>query len=342
MTIRRKSSRRRCYADGAMTLRRRDLLQLVASALALPVMPGRVLAQAYPVRPVRIIVPVGPGGQNDTTTRLVAQKLSESLGQQFYVDNQGRAGGNVGMGAAARAPADGYTLLAAGGSFVINPSLYAKIPYDPVKDFAPVTLLCSSPHVLAVHPSVAASSVNELVAVVKANPGRFNYASAGHGTPAHLAGELLRLALGLDLGHVPFPGGGAAVTAAVGGHVSVTVSAVPTAVPYITAGSLRALAVMSAQRSSALPDVPTMAELGAPLEADIVTGLVARAGTPADIVALLHRACVKVIQAPDLRERMLTLVFEPIAGTPDAFAAWITREMAKWAKVISDANISVQ
>jgi tripartite-type tricarboxylate transporter receptor subunit TctC len=265
------------------------------------------------------------------------------LGQQFYVENLAGAGGNLGIAAAARAPADGYTLLAGGGNFVINPSLYAKIPYDPHKDFAAVSLMCSSPHVLAVHPSVAAGTVKEFVALVKASPGHYSYASAGRGTPAHLAGELFKLAFELDMTHVPFSGGGPAITATLGGHTSSIVSALPTGAPYAKAGNVRALAMMSAKRSSLLPDVPTMAEAtGTELEADIVTGLVAPAGTPREIIDLLHRAIAKIIAPPEFRERLLALGFDPVASTPDHFAEWIRLEIAKWRKVIRDGNISVQ
>ncbi|MFL5097738.1 MAG: Bug family tripartite tricarboxylate transporter substrate binding protein [Xanthobacteraceae bacterium] len=325
-----------------MSLLRRQLLQLAAGVVASPAVSLLAHAQAYPSRSVRVIVPVGPGGQNDTIVRLVAQKLSENLGQSYYVENQGGGSGNIGMGAAARAPADGYTILAAGGNFVINPSLYAKIPYDPVADFTPVTMLCSSPHVLAVHPSVPAVSVKELVALAQADPGKLSYASAGRGTPAHLAGELFRLAFGVDVTHVPFSGGGQAITSTIGGHTSMAVSAVPTAAPYIRGGNVRALAVMSATRTSVLPGVPTMAEAGRPLEADIVTGLLVRAGTPREIVELLHREVVRVMAAPEVRERLVTLGFEPVAGSPEEFAAWIRNEIAKWANVIRDANITPQ
>ncbi|MFL5107767.1 MAG: Bug family tripartite tricarboxylate transporter substrate binding protein [Xanthobacteraceae bacterium] len=326
----------------AMSLLRRQFLQLAAGVVASPAVSLLAHAQAYPSRSVRVIVPVGPGGQNDTIVRLVAQKLSENLGQSYYVENQGGGSGNIGMGAAARAPADGYTILAAGGNFVINASLYAKIPYDPVADFTPVTMLCSSPHVLAVHPSVPAVSVKELVALAQADPGKLSYASAGRGTPAHLAGELFRLAFGVDVTHVPFSGGGQAITSTIGGHTSMAVSAVPTAAPYIRGGNVRALAVMSATRTSVLPGVPTMAEAGRPLEADIVTGLLVRAGTPREIVELLHREVARVMAAPEIRERLVTLGFEPVAGSPEEFAAWIRNEIAKWANVIRDANITPQ
>jgi tripartite-type tricarboxylate transporter receptor subunit TctC len=215
---------------------RRRVLALATAALAAPALPRRGLAQglaqSWPSRPVRVVVPVAAGGANDTTARLFAQKLSERLGQQFYVEN-------VGIGNVARAPADGHTLLAAGGNFVINPSLYAKIPYDPVKDFAAVSLMCSSPHVLAVNPSIAATTVQEFVALAKASPGTLTYGSAGRGTPAHLAGELFKLAFGVDIVHVPFTGGGPAITAAIGGHIASTMAALPTGAPYVKAGNVR-------------------------------------------------------------------------------------------------------
>jgi tripartite-type tricarboxylate transporter receptor subunit TctC len=324
-----------------MQLARRHLLAVAAAAVAsLPRASG---AQAYPSRPVRVLVPVAPGGANDTTARLFAQKLSEHLGQQFYVENLPGAGGNLAIGNAARAAADGYTLLAGGGNFVINPSLYAKIPYDPVKDFTAVSLMCSSPHFLGVHPSVAATTVAEFIALAKASPGKFNYASAGRGTPAHLAGELFKLAFGLDITHVPFSGGGPAITATIGGHTPVIISALPTGAPYAKSGNLRALAMMSAKRSSLLPDVPTMAEAtGMNLEADIVTGLLAPTGTPDDVVDLLNRAVADIIAPAEFRERLHALGFDPVASSPGEFADWIKLEIGKWGKVIREANIGVQ
>jgi tripartite-type tricarboxylate transporter receptor subunit TctC len=323
-----------------MTLDRRQILALAGAALAAP---SHARAQVYPARPVKVIVPVAAGGANDTTARLFAQKLSEILGQQFYVENLAGAGGNLGIANAARAAPDGYTLLAGGGNFVINPSLYAKIPFDPAKDFAAVSLMCSSPHFLAVHPSVPASTVTELVALAKASPGKLTFASAGRGTPAHLAGELFKLAFALDITHVPFTGGGPAMTATLGGHTAVIVSALPTGVPYARAGNVRALAMMSAARSSLLPDVPTFAEAtGQALEADIVTGLVAPAGTPRDVVDLLHRTIAGIIAPPEFKERLAALGFDPVASTPEHFAEWIKLEVAKWGKVIRDANIAVQ
>src|SRR5215470_4338230 len=325
-----------------MSVSRRSFI-LAGSVVAAPWLARAASAQVYPSRPVKVIVPVAAGGANDTTARLFAQKLSELLGQQFYVENIAGAGGNLGIAAAARAPADGYTLLAAGGNFVINPSLYAKVPYDPYGTFAPVSLMCSSPHLLAVHPSVPASTVSEFVALVKAKPGELSYGSAGRGTPAHLAGELFKLAFGLDIIHVPFSGGGPAMTSTLGGHTPAIMSALPTGAPYIKAGNVRGLAMISAKRSSLLPDVPTMGEAtGVELEADIVTGLVAPAGTPRETVDVLHQAVANIVAPPEFKERLLALGFDPVASTPEHFAQWLRLEIDKWAKVIRDANISVQ
>src|SRR3954469_14980450 len=272
-----------------MTVVRRQVLRLAGGAWAAGLQPKRASAEAYPTRPVRVIVTTGPGGQGDTTARLVAAKLSESIGQSFYIENMPGGGGNIAMTATARAAPDGYTILAATSNIVTNISLYPKISYDPYKDFDPISLMCSSPHVLVVHPSVPAATVSELVALAKTSPGKLSYASAGRGTPAHLAGELFKLAFGVDIIHVPFTGGAPAMTATLGGHTSCVVSALPTGAPYARAGNVRALALMGARRSPLLPEVPTMAEAtGIGLEADIVTGLVAPAGTPKEGVGLLH------------------------------------------------------
>jgi tripartite-type tricarboxylate transporter receptor subunit TctC len=324
-------------------LARRRLLQFVAAAPLLALQSQRAPAQTYPTRPVRVIVTTGPGGQGDTTARLVAAKLTESIGQSFYIENMPGGGGNIAMAATARAAPDGYTLLAATSNIVTNISLYPKISYDPYKDFAPISLMCSSPHVLVVHPSIPAQSVNELVALAKASPGKYSYASAGRGTPAHLAGELFKLTFGVDITHVPFNGGGPATASALGGHVPISVSAVPTAVTYIRGGQLRALGMFSSKRSSALPDVPTMVEAtGHDLPADIVTGFAAPAGTPLPIVEFLHRETVKVLSMPDTRDKLATMGFDPVASTPEEFAQWIRTEIVRWGKVIRDANIALQ
>ena len=291
---------------------------------------------------MRVIVTTGPGGQGDTIARLLAQKLSEALGQTFYVENIGGAGGNIAHGTAARSAPDGYTILAAGGSFVTNPNLYAKNPYDPVKDFAPVSLVCSSPHVLrCILRCRRTASPNSRRSREQARASTATRRQV-RGTPAHLAGELFKLALAVDLTHVPFKGGGPGIAATVGGHVPIAISALPTALTFVKGGSVRALAVMSGRRSPVLPDVPTMAEAGTPLEADILTGLLVRSGTPREIVEHLHQAVVKAMAEPAFRQRLLELGFEPVASTPEQFAEWIAVEVAKWGKVIRDANITVQ
>jgi tripartite-type tricarboxylate transporter receptor subunit TctC len=324
-------------------LARRKVLQGLAATGLTAVAGGRSRAQTYPSRPVRVIVTTGPGGQGDITARLVAAKLTERLGQSFYVENIGGGGGNIAMGTAARAAPDGYTILAATSNLVTNVGLYPKIPYDPDKDFAPISLLCSSPHLLTVHPSVPAQNVNELIALTKASPGKFSFASAGRGTPAHLAGELFKLTFGLDITHVPFNGGGPATAATVGGHVPLGVPALPTGVTYVRGGNLRALALFSSKRASALPEVPTMAEAsGHDLPADIINGFVVPSGTPKPVIDLLYREVIKVMAMPDTREKLAGMGFDPVGSTPEEFDVWMRRELTRWGQVIRDANISMQ
>jgi tripartite-type tricarboxylate transporter receptor subunit TctC len=326
-----------------MAVMRRQVLRWAGGALAVGLVSRYAHAQAYPSRPVRVIVTTGPGGQGDTTARLVAAKLAENLGQSFYIENMPGGGGNIAMAATARAAPDGYTILAATSNIVTNISLYPKISYDPYKDFDPISLMCSSPHVLVVHPSVPAATVSELVALAKASPGKLSYASAGRGTPAHLAGELFKLAFDVDITHVPFNGGGPASASTLGGHVPIAVSALPTAVTYIRGGQLRALGMFSSKRASALPDVPSMKEAtGHDLPADIVNGFIAPAGLPKPIIEFLHRETVKVLSAPDTREKLATMGFDPVASTPEEFAQWIRTEIVRWGKVIRDANIALQ
>ena len=245
-----------------MKLPRRQFLSLAASAVALPAMPRTGRAQSYPTRPVRVIVPFAPGGPADVLARLLAQKISQTLGQQFYVENQPGAGGNLGMGAGARAAPDGYTITVIGTSFVVNPSLYSKIPYDPVKDFAPVTLAAISPNVLVVHPSIPAKSVRDLVEFLRANPGKYSYAHAGNGTTPQLSGEMFRRSQNLDIVPVPFGGSAPAIQSTLGGHTPIAFTVLTPAVPQVKEGLLRALAVTTPKRSPALPDVPTLVEAG--------------------------------------------------------------------------------
>ena len=326
-----------------MKLTRRQCLHLAGAALAIPTLVRFAWAQAYPARPVRVIVPFAPGGTVDVFARVTTQKLSEQLGKQFYVENIAGATGNIGTGQAAKAAPDGYMLFFAFSSFVVNPSLFAKVPYDPVKDFAPVTLAVASTHVLTVNPSVPANSVKDLVELIRANPGKYSFASGGTGTQAHLLGEQFRLSLDLDLVHVPFNGAGPAMASVVAGHAPVGFSTLASAAAQITGGQVRALAVTSKVRSQLLPNVPTTAEAGYPdIEGDGWVGVFAPAGTPKEIVTLLHREIVKIIALPDMKERLPTLGFEPVASTPEEFAERIKVEVETWGRVIRGANIKAQ
>jgi len=295
---------------------------------------------AYPSKPVRLIVPFAPAGPTDVFARLLAQKLSAKLGQQFFVENQAGAGGNLGMGNAARAAPDGYSVVFVSTSYIVNPSLFAKIPYDPYKDFAPVTLAAVSPNLLSVHPSIPAHNVKELVAFLKANPGKYGFASAGLGTTPHLSGELFKLSQQVDLVHVPFNGSGPAIQSALAGHTPIAFTVITPAVPQVKAGTLRGLAVTTPKRSPALPEVPTLAEAGLPdQEADTMQGILVPAGTPKEIIALLHREIVDAMAQPDVKEKMVSLGFETVASTPEEFAARVRVEIPKWGKVIRDASI---
>ena len=317
----------------------------IALGLAALLVAGASFAQtsAYPDRPVKMIAPFAPGGPVDAVARVLAPKLSEGFGQQFYVENHPGGSGNIGTALAARAAADGYTILVISSTLVVNPSLFAKLGFDTTSDLAPVSLVGVSPQVLLVHPSVPAASVKELVAWVKASPGQYSYAHAGLGTPGYLAGEMLKQAFGLDLVAVSFNGGGPAITSTIGGHTPILYTSISTAAGHIKQGTVRALAVTGARRSPALPDVPTLAEAGAPgQESDIILGVLVPAGTPRGVIDRLHREIVGIVALPDVRERHSALGFESIASTPEEFADRIRWEIDKWAKVIRAANIKAQ
>ena len=326
-----------------MNLARRRFMHLTAGAAVLAVVPRAAGAEIYPSRPVRVIVPYAPGGPTDIFARVIAQKLSEHLGKQFYVENIGGAGGNIGMGQGAKAAPDGHTMLVVPPNLVINPALYGKVPYDPFSDFDPVTTAVASATVLTVHPSLSVQSVKDLAALIKSNPGKYNFASPGTGTPPHLFGEQFRLSLGLDLVHVPFNSAGLAIGSAVAGHTPIAFTALPPAVPQIMASKLRGLAVTSKHRSNALPDVPTVAEAGhADLEGDAWFAVIVPARTPKDIVALLHGEIVKSIALSDVKDRMAKLGFEPVGNTPEESSVLFKNESARWAKVIHEAGIKAE
>src|SRR5215212_353241 len=273
-------------------------------ALGAFVFAGGALAQnpgAYPNHPIRLIVGFTAGGPTDVIARLVAQKLSESWGQQIYVENLPGAGSNTASATVAKAPPDGYTVLAISTGFIVNASLYAKIPYDPVKDFAAVTLVAASPNVLVTHPSVPAKDIKELIALIKANPGKYSFAGPGIGSTPHLSGELFKLKFGLDLVHVPFGGAGPAIQSTVAGHTPLAFTALPPAIQQVREGTLRAYAILSEKRVPALPNVPTMAEAGIPdQEADTLTGIVVPTGTPRVIIDQWQRDVARIVAAPDV------------------------------------------
>jgi tripartite-type tricarboxylate transporter receptor subunit TctC len=300
-------------------------------------------AEGYPNRPVRVVVGFPAGGPTDVIARVVAQRLSDSLGQQFYVENVGGAGGNTAAGQVARVTPDGYTIMAISTGFLVNPSLYAKVPYDPVKDFTAVSLVAVSPNVVVVNPSVAARTLPELVQLIRDNPGKYSYAGPGVGSTPHLGGELFRLTYKLDLVHVPFAGAAPAVQSTIGGHTPIAFTALPSSMSAIQSGQVRAIGIAASERAAAIPDVPTFAEQGInDQDAYTLTGLVAPAGTPREIVELISREIAKSVARPDVRERLATLGFTPVANTPDEFAARIRLEMEKWGKVVHDANLRIE
>lgn len=323
---------------------RRQFLQITAAALAVPATLPLAWAQSnYPSRAVRVIVPFPPGGAGDIFARPVVQKLSERLGKPFYVDNIGGAGGNAGTAQAAKAAPDGHTVLFAFGSFAVNPSLYAKVPYDPIKDFEPVTLAVGITTALVVNPLVPAKTVQELIDIIRANPGKYNFASPGLGTQPHLTGEQFRLSLALDLVHVPFTGAGPSNASVVAGHTLIGFATLAAAIPLATDGKLRVLAVTSKTRSRALPDVPTMSESGYPdIAGDSWIGVLVPAETPKEIITALHREIVQIIEQADMRDRLVTLGYEPVGSTQEEFAQFIKAELKTWGEVIRTANIKIQ
>ena len=324
-----------------MKISRRNFLAVACGGIAAPtVIPAAAFAQSYPARPVRLVVSVAAGGTNDVSARMIAQKLAEAWGQQVFVDNVPGGGEIVGTGQVAKAEPNGYTALFATGAFTLNPSLHSKLPYDTLVDFAPVTLVASGPHALTVNPSVPAKNVSELVALLQANPGKYSFASSGANTQPRLVGELFKLKFGVDMVQVPFNGGGPAMTSTIGGHTPIAFTSLGNAAPAIKAGQLRALALTSAKRLAEFPDVPTMAEAGAPeLVTGSMQGIVLPARTPQPIVDRWHADVVKIVASPEIRDRLIGFGLEPVANTPQEFEAWIKAEIDKWGKAMQAAKI---
>ena len=300
------------------------------------------LAQpAYPAKAIRMVVPFPPGGTTDILARVAGQKITEATGQTVIVDNRAGAGGNIGTEMVAKAPPDGYTLLADPGStLTINPSLFSKLPFDTLKDFAPVTIIAAVPNLLVVHPSLPVRNVKELIALAKARPGQLNYASTGAGQSTHLSMELFKFAAGIDMTHIPYKGSSPALVDLLAGQVPLMFDNMPSSLPHVQANKLRALAVSTLKRSPALPALPTVAESGLPgFEVSVWFGVLAPAGTPRDIVTRLNSIIVKALASADTRERLAGQGAEPIGNTPEEFTAQMQRDLVKWAQVVKNANI---
>ena len=294
----------------------------------------------YPVRPIRMIVPSAPGSGPDIMARSIGQKMTDAWGQQVVIDNRTGAGGVIGSEAAAKAAPDGYTLIMGNaGSHAVNVSLHAKLPYDPLRDFAPVTLVSSAPNLLIVNPALPVHSVKDLIALARAKPGALSFSSGGNGSTAHLSGELLGTLAGLRIVHVPYKGAPAGVLAVISGEVAFALPNIPPALPHAKTGKLRALAVTTAKRSPAVPDLPTIAESGLPgYEATAWFGVLAPTGTPRAIVDRLNALIVKALRTPEMKERLLADGAEAIGSTPEAFAAVMRRDIAKWAEVVKKSG----
>jgi tripartite-type tricarboxylate transporter receptor subunit TctC len=322
---------------------RAPLRLLSLAALAAALLPGPVSAQAadaWPSRPIRFILPFPPGGGTDILGRIIAERLTASFGQPVVTENRGGAGGNLGAEAAARSAPDGYTIILVAPSLAISTSLYSKLSYDAVKDFAPVSLVATVPNVMVTHPSVPANTLAEFIRLAKTKPGQMNFGSGGSGTSNHLAGELFNIVAGVKLVHVPYKGVNLAMNDVLSGQIHLVVIGVPAAAPHIKAGKLRALALVAPQRAAALPEVPTVAEAGLPnFEVTTWYGILAPAGTPRTIVTRLNAELVKTMHAPELKERLAAMATDPATSTPEEFADYIKREIVKWGEVVRQAGL---
>ena len=316
---------------------------MILAALAVMAPAWAQAATAYPSKPIRLLVGFPPGGSTDILSRQVGVRLAESLGQQVVIDNRAGAAGNLASELVARGNPDGYTLLMATvSSHGINPGLYKKVPYDPVSDFAPVTLIASYPLILAVNPAVPVKNVKELIALAKGKPGALRFGSSGNGSPGHLSGEIFKNMAGIDIVHVPYKGGAPSTLAVLSGEVQITFATLPGAMPHIKSGKLNGPAVTTAKRSPALPEVPTIAESGLPgFDISSWAGLMAPAGTPKSVVLMLNAATVKALASHDMRERLAGEGAEPVGNTPEQFAAFVKAELAKWAQAIKQAGAQI-
>lgn len=316
---------------------------LAAALLVLAIAPN-VSAQPYPAKPIRVIVPFPAGGNADILARILGQKMTESWGQPIIVDNRAGAAGIIGAQAAAKAPPDGYTLfMGTTGTQTTNPAVYAKLPYDPLKDFAPVSNFAGSPYVLVVHPSLPVKSLGGLIAFAKARPGALHYASFGAGSSAHLTGEMLRSMAKIDIVHVPYKGGPPALADLLGGHVEMMFNLLPGILPHIKSGKLRALAVAAGKRAPAIPATPTFAESGMPdLRSDSWYGILVPAGTPKDIISKLNAEMQRVLAMPDVKERLATEGAEAMGNTPEQFADQIRKDLVRYAKVAAEAGVKIE
>ena len=317
-------------------------LTVLAQAGAIAAISSGAVAQSYPSRPVRLIVPFAPGGGTDILMRLLSPRLGESLGQQIIIDNRPGAGSQIGSELVAHAAPDGYTLLTVDSAFAVNPSLYAKMPYDNEKDFTPISLLASAPVILVVHPSVPASTLTELIALAKSRPAQMNFASGGSGSSTHLGVELLKSVAHIELVHIPYKGTGPAVADVLAGQVTMMFAGISSVKQQVNVGKLRAIAVTGDKRSPAMPEVPTFVESGLKgVDSSTYWGLLGPAATPRDVVTRLSEAVAKVIRLPDVTRRLVDLGFDPIGSTPQQYAANLRRETDKWASVIKSAGIKL-
>lgn len=316
------------------------MVRLIAFVLCSLLVAAAGAQDAYPSRPVRFILPFPPGGGTDILGRVIAERLSTSLGQPVVTENRGGAGGNVGAEAAAHSAPDGYTIVLVAPSLAISPSLYSKLNYDPVKDLAPISLVATVPNVMITNPSVEAKNLQEFIALARSKPGQMNFGSGGAGTSNHLAGELFNIVTGAKLVHVPYKGVNLAMQGVLAGEIQLVFIGIPAALPHIKAGKLRALALVAPQRSPALPDVPTVAEAGLK-DFDVTTwyGVMVPAGTPRPIVTRLNGELVKIMQAPEVKERLAGMATDPLTSTPEEFAAYLRQEIAKWGDVVRKANL---